>query len=94
MLTNIHEYARMSGIIVCDISDDLPVFTCKKVITHTCKQIPMTSYHKVRNDSEVITIKLFGKLSNESWNAIHDTDNVDEAYNNFINTVSTLYNEC
>ena len=54
----------------------------------------MTSYYKVRNHSEVNMIKLYEKLSNESWNAIYDTDNVDEAYNNFINTVSTLYNEC
>ena len=54
----------------------------------------MTTYYKVRNHSEVNMIKLYEKLSNESWNAIYDTDNVDEAYNNFINTVSTLYNEC
>ena len=79
---------------MCDISDHFPMFTCKKVITHTCKQISMTSYYKVRNQSEVNMIKLYEKLSNESWNAIHDTDNVDEAYNNFRNTVSTLYNEC
>ena len=39
-------------------------------------------------------IKLCGKLSNESWNVIYDTDNVDEANNKFINIVSTLYNEC
>ena len=49
IFTNIHDYAHMSGIIVCDISDHFPVFTCKKVITHTCKQISMTSYYKVRN---------------------------------------------
>ena len=79
---------------MCDISDHLPVLTSKKVITHTCKQISMTSYYKVRNHSEVNMIKHFEKLSNQSWNAIYDTDNVDEAYNNFINIVSTLYNEC
>ena len=39
-------------------------------------------------------IKLYEKLSNESWNVIDDTDNVDEAYDNLINIVSTLYNEC
>ena len=39
IFTNIHDYVHMSGIIVCDISDHFPVFTCKKVITHTCKQI-------------------------------------------------------
>ena len=71
---------------MCDISDHFPVFICKKVITHTCKQISMTSYYKVRNHSEVSMIKLYEKLGNESWNAIYDTDNVDEAYN-FINTV-------
>ena len=82
----------MSGIIVCDISDQIPVFTCIKVITHTCKQISMTSYYKVINHSEVNTIKLYEELSNESWNAICDTDNVDEAFDDFINTVSILYN--
>ena len=84
----------MSGIIVCDISDHFPVFTSKKVITHTCKQISMISYYKVINHSEVNMIKLHDKLSNESWKAIYDTDNVDESYNNFINAVSTSYNEC
>ena len=39
-------------------------------------------------------IKLHEKLGNESLNKIYDTDNVDEAHNNFINNVSTLYNEC
>ena len=79
---------------MCDISDHFPVFTCKKIITHTCKQISMTSYYKVRNQSEVNMIKLYEKLSNEPWKAIYNTDNVDEAYNNFRNTASTLYNEC
>ena len=78
---------------MCDISDHFPVFTCKEVITHNCKQISMT-YDKFRNHSEVNMIKHYEKISNESWNAIYDTDNVDEAHNNFINTVSTLYNEC
>ena len=53
----------------------------------------MTSYYKVRNHSEVYMIKLHEKLSKESWNAIYDTDNDDEAYNNFLNIVSTSYNE-
>ena len=39
-------------------------------------------------------IKLYEKLCNESWNATYDTDNVDETHNNFMNTVSTLHNEC
>ena len=54
----------------------------------------MTSYYKVRNHSEVNMIKLYEKLSNVSCNAIYDTDNVDEAYDNLVNTVSTLCNEC
>ena len=94
VFTNIHDYAYISGIIVCDISYNFPVFTCNKVITHSCKQIPMTSYYEVRNHIEVNMIKLSEKLSNESWNAVCDTDNVDEASNNFMNTFSTLYNEC
>ena len=49
----IHDNAQMSGNIVCDIGDDFPVFTCEKIITHTCKQISMTSCHKVRYHSEV-----------------------------------------
>ena len=68
IFTNIHDYAHMSGIIVCDISDHFPMYICKKVITHTRKQISMTSYYKVRNHSEVNMIKLYEKLSNESWN--------------------------
>ena len=46
---NIHDYAHMNGIIVRDIGDHIPLFTCEKVITHTCRQISMTFYHKVRN---------------------------------------------
>ena len=56
IFTNIHDNAHMSGI-----SDHFPVFTCKQVITHTCKQISMTSYYKVRNHSEVSMIKLYEK---------------------------------
>ena len=56
-----------------DISDQFPESTCKKAITHTCKQISMTSYNRVRNHSEVNMIKHYEKLSNESWNAIYDT---------------------
>ena len=37
--------------------------------------------------------KLYDKLGNESWNVIYDTDNVDEACSNFMNTVSTLCHE-
>ena len=60
-----------------------------KVITHTCKQISRTSCYKVKHHSEVNVIKLYEQLSNESWNVIGDTDNVDEAYDNLINIVST-----
>ena len=69
----------MSGITVRDISDHFPVPTCIKVINHTCKQICITSYYKVKNHSEVNMIKPYEKLNNESWNVIYDADNVDEA---------------
>ena len=39
-------------------------------------------------------INLYEKLVNESWNLFYDTFNVDEAHNNFRNTVSTLYDQC
>ena len=29
IFTDIHDYAHMSGVIVCDISDHFPVFTYK-----------------------------------------------------------------
>ena len=58
---------------MCDISDNFPVFTCKKIITYTCKQISMTCCYKVGSHSEVNMIKLCEKLSNESWNVIYDT---------------------
>ena len=61
IFTNIHDNANMNGDIVCDISDHLQVFTYKKVITHTCKQIPVTSNYKVRNHSEVNMIKPYEK---------------------------------
>ena len=93
IFTNIHDFAHMSSIIVCDISDNIPVITRKKVNTHTCKQISIISYNKVRNHSEVNMISLY-ELGNELWNVIHDIDNVDDAHKNFINIVSTLYNEC
>ena len=51
----------MSGIIVHDISDTFSLSTCKKVITHTCKQASMAPCHKVRNHSEVNMSKRYGK---------------------------------
>ena len=30
IFTNIYEYVHMNGMIVCDISNHFPVFTCKK----------------------------------------------------------------
>ena len=53
IFTSIYDYANMSGIIECDISYHLPVFACRKVITHTCIQISMTSFYDVRNNSEI-----------------------------------------
>ena len=53
----------------------------------------MTFCYKVGIHSEVNIIELYEKPSNESWNVIYNTDKVDEAYINFINIVSTLYNE-
>ena len=54
----------------------------------------MTSCYGVRNHSEVHMIKLYAKLSIESRNVIYDADNADGTYNNVIDIVSTLYNEC
>jgi len=79
-----------SGIIISDISDHLPVFT---VFTYTRKK----EFAKKHIVNRKIDDKSISNLTNElqlcEWRTVLETDNANDAYDNFIDIFSKLLNK-
>ena len=81
--------ATLSGILLCDISDHLPVysFSTDKVITH--KTI-IINYRKMNRHS----IENFNNLlANETWDDVLLGGDTNNSYNHFESKLSSIFNK-
>ena len=92
ILTNDEEIIR-SNVIVTDISDHLPTTLSTNVLVkneRSCKKKYM--YKRNHNSANINTFKQ--KLSNVKWNEHLDGIDVNNDYDTFTDTFSSLYDEC
>uniref|UniRef100_A0A672HNX1 Reverse transcriptase domain-containing protein n=1 Tax=Salarias fasciatus TaxID=181472 RepID=A0A672HNX1_SALFA len=89
IFTNITGDIVLSGILQSDISDHLPIFAVCRY-KHNIKQSKSTKMS--RNRSVEALRALNEDLTKQNWDAVY-VDDVNEAYNAFINTVIDLYNK-
>ncbi len=91
IFTNNIEDSIISGILINDISDHLPVFT---IYDRNCRNITLakkSQYRRVRTEQSINSFK--NDLLTQSWDAIYQSNNIDSAYEEFLKIFTTLYNK-
>lgn len=74
-----------TGIIKTDITDHFPIFLKTNIKTKTCKTENIKIYK--RQFSETNTCKFRKLLTEMNWDLITETNDVDGAYELFLNIV-------
>ena len=89
IFTNMHPLPE-AGIVISDITDHFPIFTDFKIFSPR----PKTEEIYKRNFSND-NIELFiENLNNVDWSVLYNMTDVDTSFDEFMSTVSTLYDQC
>ena len=82
----------LSGILLNDMSDHLPVFYVANEKHNDLKSVKYV-LRKYRNYNENAITSFANKISNISWDNIIAPNDTNLSYNNFMNIFGSLYNE-
>lgn len=90
ILTNEIFNDAISGILISDISDHLPVFT---VFDSDCKphQEPLSKFKRSRSEESLNVFK--NDLFVQNWDGVYDKSNVHDAYDEFMRIFKQLYDK-
>ena len=89
IFTNNLEDNILSGLLINDISDHLPVFVIYNCDYSLKKDENIITYKRLRTEEALDALN--NELLAQDWNNVYDTDNVNAAYDNFLNTFLLLY---
>lgn len=91
IFTNKIEYVKFSGLMICDITDHLPVFTIYED-NYKNKDTPQKIvYKRLRTEDAIINLK--NDLLDEDWNSVYMAEDVNNAYTAFLDRFCVLYNK-
>lgn len=80
-----------SGILVCDITDHLPVFTVNKALFE--EEITQNSVQYSRVKSEEALLAFQNALRMQNWSNVYKATNVNDSYEEFIKLFLSLYDQ-
>ena len=89
IFTNQINHSIRSGLLINDITDHLPIFALCNYEIENKKDDPVKYVRNLKNENVSLLIE---SLSQELWNNVLQSDDVNVAYINFIETFSKLYN--
>ena len=89
IFTNQINYSIRSGLLMNDITDHLPIFALCNYEIENKKSDPVKYVRDLKNENVSLLIE---SLSQELWNNVLQSDDVNVAYSNFIETFNKLYN--
>ena len=91
IFTNNLNNLSVSGLMFCDISDHLPIFT---LLLDQNKDLNKTSWLSFRDKSGNNVAKFKDRLANVHWDALSECKDTDCAYRCFLDKYTTIYNDC
>lgn len=91
IFTNNMDNNMISGLIISDISDHLPVFIIYKCNYNKRKELKETKYKRIRTEESISVFR--EELLKLNWNSICEETNVDKAYELFLETFKDLYDK-
>ena len=80
----------LAGIFYKDVSDHFPIFIVNRT---KLKKLKTSNALPTRNLCAENISKLKDRLSNSDWSHVINCNDVEVAYNNFVNIYEKLYNE-
>ena len=81
----------VSGLLFCDISDHLPIFT---LLLYQNKNLNKTSWLSFRDKIGNNVAKFKDRLANVHWDELSERKDTDCAYRCFLDKYTTIYNDC
>ena len=81
----------VSGLMFCDISDHLPIFT---LLLDQSKNSNETTWLSFRDKSINNVATFTNRLANVNWDELSEYKDPDCAYRCFLDKYTTLYNDC
>ena len=90
IFTNEIENNTISGLLINDISDHLPVFTIYDC-NYKNKLDNQTDYKRVKSEESINALK--NDLVAQNWEIIHQANDIDCAYENFLRIFRSLYDK-
>ena len=81
----------LSGILLIDISDHLPVFYIS--VTKNKINTPKFTTISTRSITDQNTLALKNELTNTDWSSVYNTSNTNTAYDTFLNQFNTIFNK-
>ena len=91
IFTNNLNNLSVSGLMFCDISDHLPIFT---LLLDQNKNLNKTSWLSFRDKSGNNVAKFKDRLANVHWDELSEWKDTDCAYRCFLDKYTTIYNDC
>ena len=91
IFTNNLNNFSVSGLMFCDISDHLPIFT---LLLDQSKNLNETSWISFRDKSANNVATFTNRLANVNWDELSEYKDPDCAYRCFLDRYTTLYNDC
>lgn len=90
IFTNDIENKTVSGLLINDISDHLPIFTIYDRNYKINKMDSKKEYRRVRTEERMNAFKK--DLLKENWGEVYQEQDVNSAYNEFLRIFTLLYN--
>lgn len=91
IFTNNMESTNVSGLLICDITDHLPVFTMYEDNSNNQK-LPQ-KYRYIREKTHESINALYNDLMEQDWNAVYSKNDVDTAFDIFLEIFTLAYNK-
>ena len=80
----------ISGLLINDISDHLPIFSLTR---SSPKRLNSLNYKTIRKSSKESVDAFIEDLNRQTWHNTYKSDDANVAYDNFLNTFIKLYNK-
>jgi exonuclease III len=90
IFTNVPVNEAITGILVADISDHLPVFYISGRTIKNCKSTPLVKFCRKIDENRIIKFK--EELAQTSWSVIDTSNDVNVSYDYFLQKLTALYN--
>jgi len=91
IFTNMMGNQIISGLLICEVTDHLPVFTLYDCnLKKTKDTMAKISTRKITED---MICALNNSLALQDWTSVYRESNVDSAYCNFLDIFTSLHNK-